>query len=479
MNEPRTWGGPARPGHRGAAALRAAASIAVASALVLSAACGPSRTDGGAAGVAATGVVEELGVPAYMVKGDLAAPVTLFEWSDYECPYCARHAAGAGLQIQEAYVESGQVRIVFRDLPLISIHAHAVKAAEAARCAGELGGSDGYWDMHHRLFESQAEWSAQAEAVPFFKTYAGRLGLDQTAFDTCLDDGRHGDAVMADYNEALGLGIRATPSFVLQDTILEGALPFGDFQAKLDVVVGGGVLPTATPPPTPELVEIEAPDAVVEIGDAPVKGSEDAPVTIIEFSDYECPYCKMFVDNTYATLMSEYVETGRVRYAFRDLPLKSIHPMAVTAARAAHCARDQGGDDAYFGMHDALFADQERWALAAEVQGPGDPPASLAGPLFNQMASGLGLDGDALEACLAAGAHEELVEASLQQAVTELNLGGAPTFIINGQVIAGAMSPEMLADYVAKAERGERLTLVLPKEYAERLATPVPPKPEE
>lgn len=406
---------------------------------------------------------EVLAVPEYMVKGDPDAPITLFEWSDFQCPYCQRHAEATAPLIDEEYVETGKVRVVFRDLPLVSIHEHAQKAAEAARCAGEAGGPDGYWDMYHKLFENQGEWSGEAEAVPSFKTYASEIGVDQAAFDACLDEGQQSEAVMADYEEAIGLGIQATPSFTVQGSLIEGAVPIEQFREKLDIVVAGGQLPTPTTQPTPEMVEVEAPRVEVEIGDAPVKGSEDAPVTIIEFSDYQCPYCKMFVDETYPTLIAEYVETGRVRYAFRDLPLTSIHPAAEPAAQAAHCARDQGGDEAYFEMHDALFAEQEAWGQAESPN-----------VVFGEIATEIGLDGEALVACVEEGTHAETVRVSLDQAVNELGLGGTPTFVINGQVYPGVLTIELLSELVGKAERGEPITMVLPKEYALQL-TPQPP----
>jgi protein-disulfide isomerase len=151
--------------------------------------------------------------------------------------------------------------------------------------------------------------------------------------------------------------------------------------------------------------------------------------------------------------------------------------MAVTAARAAHCARDQGGDEAYFLMHDALFANQERWAAAEE------PPASpvtttatlpAASPVFGEIAAEVGLDGESLAACVSAGSHEDTIMESFNEAVTDLGLNGTPTFVINGQVIAGVMTSELMADSIGKAERGERITLVLPKEYADQLVTPTP-----
>jgi len=351
----------------------------------------------------------------------------------------------AANQIDDDYVASGKVRLVLRDFPLTSIHPQAVSAAEAARCAGDQGGGDAYWAMHDQLFEQQSEWSGDDNAAERFKSYAGSLGLDGDAFNACLDGGDNAGAVLADMNQALEEGLRVTPSFVLTGVVMEGALPFEAFQQNLETVLAGGVLPTPTVEPTPEWIEVEAPSVEVEPGDAPAKGDPAAPVTIIEFSDFQCPYCARFVADGYAVLIEEFVETGRVHYVFKDFPLTSIHPLAVAAAQAAHCAREQGGDDAYFAMHDALFAGQETWSKATE-------PTSA----FAELADGLDLDGEAIRACLAEGRYASTVEQSFNEAVS-IGLNGTPSFVMNGQVTSGALTPESLRDMIEGLERGEPL----------------------
>ena len=95
------------------------------------------------------------------------------------------------------------------------------------------------------------------------------------------------------------------------------------------------------------------------IDDDPFIGSADAPVTIIEFSDYQCPFCRKFWLETLPSLKSEYIDTGKVKFVYRDFPLVSLHPMAVPTAEAAECVRDvAGNDEAYFEYHDKLFGEQ-------------------------------------------------------------------------------------------------------------------------
>ncbi|MDH4137465.1 MAG: DsbA family protein, partial [Anaerolineae bacterium] len=93
----------------------------------------------------------------------------------------------------------------------------------------------------------------------------------------------------------------------------------------------------------------------MSVGDGPSLGHADAPITIVEFSDYQCPFCKRHFMNTLAALKTSYIDTGRVRYVFRDFPLDSIHPYARKAAEAAHCAGDQGK---FWDMHDVMFTNQ-------------------------------------------------------------------------------------------------------------------------
>ena len=168
----------------------------------------------------------------------------------------------------ETYVATGQVRYVFRNFPLYSIHPQAQKAAEAAECAGEQGQ---YWEMHDLLFEGQETWSGNADAVDTFKEMAGELDLDQAEFDSCLDDGKYADLVSADAQEGIAAGLSSTPSFLINGATLAGAQPFEAFQEQLDYFLAGG---------EPVGLEVSA-DSYRSLG------QPDAPVVITEFSDFQ------------------------------------------------------------------------------------------------------------------------------------------------------------------------------------------------
>jgi protein-disulfide isomerase len=169
------------------------------------------------------------------VLGSPDAPVTIVEFSDYQCSYCQQHALETLPQIAEMYIDSGQVRYVFRDFPLPS-HACAQSAAEAARCAGAQGA---YWEMHDRLFAEQAEWAAQEadEARASFATYASELGLETAAFEECLASGVYGEQVRQAQLEANEAGVEGAPSFFVNDQFAAGAYPFERFQQMIEAAL--------------------------------------------------------------------------------------------------------------------------------------------------------------------------------------------------------------------------------------------------
>jgi len=169
-------------------------------------------------------------------RGSNAARLTLIEFSDYQCPFCARHTRDTNPELVKEYVDTGKVRYAFFDMPLENLHKSAFKAAEATRCAGDQGK---YWEMHERLFANQQmlePWSAHAKA----------LDLDVAVFDTCMNSGKSANAVRADMATAQQLGINSTPTFFLGVTdpgnparvkglaLIRGAQPFGSFKMEID-----------------------------------------------------------------------------------------------------------------------------------------------------------------------------------------------------------------------------------------------------
>jgi protein-disulfide isomerase len=192
------------------------------------------------------------------------------------------------------------------------------------------------------------------------------------------------------------------------------------------------------PPPVQPL------EAVVELGDEPAKGKPDAALTLIEYSDFQCPFCRRYVQNTLPQLEREYVETGKLRYVFRDFPLEQIHPQALKAAEAAHCAGEQGK---YWEMHDKLFAEQQ--ALGADK--------------LPEYAQALGLDVQAFRQCLASGRYAETIRKDIASG-EQLGISGTPTFILGvsqgGQlkkavVIRGAQPFKLFKEEIDKHLAGK------------------------
>lgn len=159
-------------------------------------------------------------------KGDEDALVTIVEWSDYECPFCARFYRDSLQLIEENYIETGKAKLVYMDFPL-SNHRNAQKAAEAARCFGEQAD---YFDYHDLLFERQS----QGFSVEKFKQWAVELGADGNVFDICLDSGKHAADVRADMSYGASLGITGTPGFLINGVLVSGAQPYEVFEQIIE-----------------------------------------------------------------------------------------------------------------------------------------------------------------------------------------------------------------------------------------------------
>ena len=159
------------------------------------------------------------------------APITLIEFSDYECPYCRQWHQEVFARIRETYPD--QVRMVYRDFPLNSIHPNAAPAAAAANCAREQGA---FWEYHEMLFSGEYGLSQEA-----YLKYAGELGLDMVSFEQCVSTGRYRDEVEADFTYAARLGVQSTPTFFLNGLPLVGAQPFEVFQKVIEAELAGEI----------------------------------------------------------------------------------------------------------------------------------------------------------------------------------------------------------------------------------------------
>lgn len=359
-----------------------------------------------------------LDLPLAPSVGPPDAPVTLVELIDYQCPFCAR--ADATIErIRRTYGD--KVRWVVVHNPL-DFHPDAGLAAQAVLAAAELGK---FLPMHRRLLESQ-DRLGRDELI----AYATELGLPPTEFQIALDSGRYGDRVSADQALAVRIGATSTPFFFVNGRPVRGAQPFSTFESLIEEELSGELRPArwvdrVPNPPRPPAAQArpprlpEDPDKVYELdlAGAIARGPEDAPITLVEFTDFECSYCAEF-QRTLRELEVAY--PNRIRWVAMNRPLTRIHSSALPAALAALAAERQGK---YWEYRELLFSNQS--ALSEE---------SLRG-----YAEQLGLD---LAIFDADRNGPEILEALKREVHVgnQAEVRGTPTLFINGKKLAGLKS---------------------------------------
>ncbi len=186
-----------------------------------------------ALGVPAPGAAQTDVPLANRSKGLPGAPVTVYEMSDFQCPYCKRFAEETFPEIERRYIAPGKVRWVFVNLPLTHIHPHAAPAGELALCAAK---QNGFWRIHDLLFQYQEAWAPLKEAGPFFVSLADSAGLSKKALLSCLQSPDTRKTLQSEAEGAQRAGARSTPAFYIEGGLMEGALPLDVFQQILDSV---------------------------------------------------------------------------------------------------------------------------------------------------------------------------------------------------------------------------------------------------
>jgi len=163
------------------------------------------------------------------VLGSPDAPVTIIEYSEYLCGFCRRFALETLPRIEEEYIETGKVRLVFRDFP---VHGQpAVVIAMVAECAADQGS---FWDMNTLLFERTEEWSESEDILGIFQSYAEEIGMDPNELVNCLELGTPFERIQEDYNIGVQDGVSGTPRFLINGTVIVGAQPFEEFQRVIE-----------------------------------------------------------------------------------------------------------------------------------------------------------------------------------------------------------------------------------------------------
>jgi protein-disulfide isomerase len=350
-------------------------------------------------------------------RGPADAPVVLEVYSDFHCPFSKRFA-GTLDQLREQF--PAQVRVVFRHFPL-PIHPEAPLAHEASLCAQEKGK---FWEFHDRLMASTENPGKDGLAQ-----LAGELGLDVNAFQRCVDARKYRGWVEREIQLGKASGATGTPSFLIHGRLASGAMPVETLKPLVD-----WYLNPAGRYPGPTQVPAQAPEAGARqvrpggldpsqqysfpgdwLAKGPSKGPAGAPVTVVEFFDYHCPFCQKGAQIT-DQILEKYQD--KVRVVSKQLPLP-MHPNAAKASEALLCAHEQG----------------KFWELRKEFFGPSWGKREVQD--MKAAARNAGLDAKRFDACLDGSKMKETVEGDVA-VIRQIGQTGTPTFFINGSPVVGA-----------------------------------------
>jgi len=357
-------------------------------------------------------------------RGPAGAAVTVVMFSDFECPYCRE-----GHEILQALRERypGAVRVAYKAFPL-DMHPNALVAAMAARSAQTQGN---FWGFHDRLF------SQDGLDFDTLMRNAAQTGLDAAAVRRDIESLAHGPEVIRDLRLGRRLGVSSTPTFFINGRMLTGAQPLDEFEALVEeeLVLAEQWLAEGVPPE--QLYEHAIRDGYrkvvytggnrmdldavvpVPLGGSPRLGPDDAPVTIVTFGDFECPYC-VRGNTTLTSLRERY--GNRLRLVYKHSPL-AFHSHAFVAARATVAAHAQGK---FWAFHDALYA---RHAEFDEDE-------------INVIAKEVGLDMKKFRKAMTTLELDRVIEQDLSLAMS-LGVSGTPAFYVNGRAVHGAQ-PELV-----------------------------------
>ena len=356
-------------------------------------------------------------------RGSDRAPITILLFSDFESFPCARSAEVlAGILAQ-----SKDVRLIFKHAPA-ALNPNAMLAHEAALAAGAQGK---FWEMHDLLFANQTRL-ARADLA----AYAKQLGLNMAAFEQALDAHIYRPIIERDLAEAKGLGVTTTPTFFVNGRRLVGPQGYASLGAVIETVLAG--IPKSQR--VQDEIAASGPAQQIDLEHAPTRGPATAPVSLVEFSDFECPYCAEAAPIV-KQLLAAY--PAEVRFAFKHYPLP-MHKESPLAHEAALAAGEQGK---FWEMHDALFAETAGTDTAVHAAQEARLGTVESAPFTRDdliaKARQLNLDVPRFTQDLDSHRFKPQVDADRQEG-NRLGVDGTPFFFINGHAISGAVG---LADF--------------------------------
>jgi protein-disulfide isomerase len=340
------------------------------------------------------------------VTGRKNAAVTMIVYSDFECPFCAKHYDTVK-KILRTY--RGKVSIIYRQFPL-PFHTSALPAAKASECVAKLKGNDAFWQFVNRIFRDGAST---------YEATAAAAGIDPKTLKTCMASKEVSDLITKEINDATD-AVSGTPASFLVNTrtgkgeTLEGSQPFEDFQKTIDSLLQTSK-PTANPTPAPTPTPAPVPTGTTTPSIPPVspsdhvRGKPDARFSLVVYMDYECPFCRKN-HSTIQKILATYPDT--VNIVYRHYPL-SFHANSEKEAEAAECAAEVGGNDAFWKFTDGIFA-------KTTSNGTGFALSDL--PI---LAGQIGLDKGSFQACLDGGQKAKIVSAE-EDTGTAAGIQGTP-----------------------------------------------------
>ena len=366
--------------------------------------------------------------------GKAGAPVTIVEISDFECPFCSR-VGPTMKQIKDTYGPD-KVRIVWKHQPL-PFHKNARAAHEASATVMGLAGSEAFWKFHDSAFANQKDLTPEN-----FEKWAVAAGVDLAKFKEAYASKKFASKVDEDMKVAKSVGASGTPAFRINGVTVSGAQPFDKFKEVIDAqleeakkLAATGVKPmdvyvkltnqnqTAQPAgdkPAKERQPEEEDKSVWKVPvspDDPIKGPKDALVTIIEFSEFQCPFCKK-VGDTVKKITETY--GNDVRFVWKDNVLP-FHPRAKPAAILARHAQKTKGEKGFWDAHDALFESQPK----------------LEDADLQAVAEKIGLPWDGVKAAIDGNKYAAQIDAGAELG-NEVQAQGTPHFFVNGIRVKGA-----------------------------------------
>jgi protein-disulfide isomerase len=365
--------------------------------------------------------------------GARAAPVTIVVFEDFQCPFCSRFESTLA-QVKAKYGPKS-VRVVWKSYPL-PFHTEARPAAIAAQAVFQLGGSRAFWKFHDSAFANQRELNQTS-----FERWAAEAGVDVASFRSLQEDPAVAAKVDADAALAKSSGVSGTPNTFINGFLLSGAQPIEKVTSLVDTELSSAQRAIAAgtpadrvysklsqenkvrnpPPKAADPPEDENKVWSVPVGKSPSRGPETAKVTIVEFADFQCPFCAR-AEATLAQVSEIY--GSKVRIVWKDNPLP-FHQNAEPAAELALEARAQKGDAAFWAAHDLLFKNQQ----------------ALSAADLDAYALQLHLDVARVRSAIATHKHNAAIEEDKRLA-NQVTAKGTPTFFINGHKLAGAQSLE-------------------------------------